>query len=176
MEPVSQKICRMISRPGPFVIEDHHLRGTTELISEIYPHPVLGRTFLPGFSKYLDTCLITMDIPAFQKFFFHQLIQRFQISVRTVYDSVCHDLCGKIKIISGEFPFLTRQRHSVYIFGIHDTGNKGRGCHTSADQGRLFFQTLHGIAGWTVWQRPAPVQVRMRDLLCQSAGPVSHCG
>ena len=55
----------MISRTGPFIIEEYHLRGATELIREVYPHPVLGRTFLLWFSKYLDTAFITMDISAF---------------------------------------------------------------------------------------------------------------
>ena len=115
----------MISRTGPFIIEEYHLRGATELIREVYPHPVLGRTFLLWFSKYLDTAFITMDISAFQKFFFHQLIQWFQVSVCTVYDPVCHSLCGKIKIISGKLSFLACQRHPIYIFSVHDTGDKG---------------------------------------------------
>lgn len=38
----------MISRTGPFIIEEYHLRGTTEFIREIYPHPVLGRPFWSG--------------------------------------------------------------------------------------------------------------------------------
>ena len=68
----------MISRTGPFIIEEYHLRGTTEFIREIYPHPVLGRPFLIRFSEYLDPAFVTMDISAFQKFLFHQLIQRFR--------------------------------------------------------------------------------------------------
>ena len=87
-----------------------------------------------------------MDISAFQKFFFHQLIQRFQVSVCTVYDPVRHSLCGEIKIISGKLSFLTCQRHSIYIFSIHDTGDKGRRSDTSTDQGRFFFRTFHGPA------------------------------
>ena len=136
----------MISRTGPFIIEEYHLRGATELIREVYPHPVLGRTFLLWFSKYLDTAFITMDISAFQKFFFHQLIQWFQVSVCTVYDPVCHSLCGKIKIISGKLSFLACQRHPIYIFSVHDTGDKGRRSDTSTDQGRFFFRTFHGPA------------------------------
>ena len=100
----------MISRTGPFIIEEYHLRGTTEFIREIYPHPVLGRPFLIRFSEYLDPAFVTMDISAFQKFLFHQLIQRFQVSVCTVYDPVRHSLCGEIEIISGKLSFLTCQR------------------------------------------------------------------
>ena len=90
-----------------------------------------------------------MDISAFQKFLFHQLIQRFQVSVCTVYDPVRHSLCGKIKIISGKLSFLACQRHPIYIFSVHDTGDKGRCSNTSTDQGRFFFRTFHGPAFWT---------------------------
>ena len=88
-----------------------------------------------------------MDVPAFQEFLFHPVIQQFQVTVRTADDPVCHGFSGKVQVVSGEFPFLPRQRHSVDILGIHDPGHQGWCRDTSAaHQRRCFLRPLHGTA------------------------------
>ena len=146
MKPAVKELHRMVSRPGPLVIEERHLRGTAVFIRKIYPHPVLGGTLLVRFANHLYPRLVTVDVPAFEEFLFHLAIQQLQVTVRTADDPVGHGFCGKVQAIPGEFPFLSSQRHPVDILGIHNSGYQGRCCNTSLNQRRYLFRTLHGTA------------------------------
>ena len=86
-----------------------------------------------------------MDVPAFQKCLPHPVIQGIQVAVRTADDPVGHGFRGKVQVISGEFPFLPCQRHSIDILGIHDPGYQGR-CRnaSSGNQRQCFLRPLHG--------------------------------
>lgn len=106
-----QKLHRMVSGSGSLIIEECHLRGAAVLVRKIYPHPVLGGTFLIRLTNHLYPGLFTVDVPAFQEFLFHPVIQQFQVTIRAADDPVGHGLCGKIQAISGEFPFLPCQWH-----------------------------------------------------------------
>ncbi len=118
METSVKKLYRMISGAGSLIIEERHTRGAAIFIRKIYPHPVLGGTLLIRLADHLYPGLVTVDVPAFQEFLFHPVIQQFQVTVRTADDPVCHGFSGKVQVVSGEFPFLPRQRHSVDILGI----------------------------------------------------------
>lgn len=118
METSVKKLYRMISGAGSLIIEERHTRGAAIFIRKIYPHPVLGGTLLIRLADHLYPSLVTVDVPAFQEFLFHPVIQQFQVTVRTADDPVCHGFSGKVQVVSGEFPFLPRQRHSVDILGI----------------------------------------------------------
>ena len=137
----------MISGAGSLIIEERHTRGVAVFIRKIYPHPVLGGSLLVRFADHLDPGLVTVDVPAFQKFLLHPVIQRFQVTVRTADDPVGHGFGGKVQIVSSEFPFLPCQRHSVHILGIHDPGHQGR-CRDASpgNQRRDFLRPLHGTA------------------------------
>ncbi|CUX76022.1 hypothetical protein BN3589_05250 [Clostridium sp. C105KSO14] len=138
----------MISRPGSFVLEEDHPGCAAVFISEIDPHPVLGGTFLFRLIDYLNTGFIPMSVPAPEEFFLHQFIKRLQIPVRTLDDPIRHGLCGKVQVVTGEFPFLTRKGHAAHILCVHDACHQGWCCHTAFEKGRRLFRTFHGPAFW----------------------------
>ena len=131
MEFISQKFQRMVSAPGSLILEKDHSWGAAVLIRKVYPHPVLGGAFLSGFINDLNPGFITMDVPALEKYFLHQVINRLQIPFCTQDNPVCHCLCGQVQVISCKFPFLTGERHPIHIFSIHNACNKRRCRNTS---------------------------------------------
>lgn len=67
IKPAVQELHRMVSCPGPPVIEEHHLQGTAVFIRKIYPHPFLGGAFLVRFANHLYPRLVTVNVPHFAR-------------------------------------------------------------------------------------------------------------
>ena len=145
------KVYRMISRTGPFIIEEYHLR---EPLNSSVRYTHIQFWVVPFWSGSPSTWIrlfVTMDISAFQKFLFHQLIQRFQVSVCTVYDPVRHSLCGEIEIISANsLSWRARGIPFTYLaFMIPATQREGVAMLHGSGEGS-FSGRFHGSACRTV--------------------------
>ena len=118
METSVKKLYRMISGAGSLIIEERHTRGAAIFIRKIYPHPVLGGTLLIRLADHLYPSLVTVDVPAFQEFLFHPVIQQFQVTVRTADDPVCH----------GFHALLLDHSSFVFLCVLHPDLRRGRAC------------------------------------------------